>query len=889
MRVQAQLVIERHGATIGNNFTQEPNFLKLCPKTILSITIFIYGFCFLREPVLAQKHRHGDSAKGHSLRLGEVAAEGELEVLHEDGENGSRYEYFLHTGRERLELRFGHQSPALQTGQRVRVKGRRSKNVLSLATTGADNLQTLSSPILPDTFGPQKMLVILVNFSDPTKPDYTLADVQPVIDATNQFYLANSFGQTWLDTDIVGSYTIAQSSTVCNWDTTAALAEQAAAADGVNVSAYRRLVYAFPHNACTSAGKGNVGGNPSRGWIHASLNPQIWIHEIGHNFGLFHSHMQMCDSAGCVVEEYGDMDIMGSDPSAHFNAFQKERLGWLDYDDGVHVMPPVTTITADGIYSLGIYESQDLNPKALKIVKAGDSTGEKTIYYYLQYLEPIWNDYPYGFAMLRTGTHADGNSSLLLDLLPTAPQAPGIFNIGDRYADTLGNSITLLSQDRTRATFAINLAPVPCNASDPAVTLSPQGIQTLAPAGSLTYSVTVTNRFGTPCAASDLFKLTATAPQGGSASLESSSLIIPPGESATTLLRIAAPAGGDRNYTFAVTAKSSDPLYSGNASGTIYVPSCKENPSVVFTPSALQTIAAGTSFVYSVNIKNNNDPVCSSVYNITVTAPAGWTASNAPTLTVPAGSTATTTVEIVSPASAAAGIYSFSVDIKNSAGTGWGLVGFLSVVSCTRSNPTVAVSESVWNSVAATFTASITNNDDTRCGPSTFRISSGIPSGWTMSPAAADLIVAPSGVASATFQLTPPLATTTGIFDFSVTATNILAPIYNASTPSFTACCNNDIAVTVKPLKTVYKRGTAVSMSIVVSKAGAAVSGATVTGEIVQSGSALGRFNAITGKSGAAKIKYQIPRNAVSGAYKINTAAVQGNSAGSKSIGFLVQ
>jgi NPCBM-associated, NEW3 domain of alpha-galactosidase/Metallo-peptidase family M12B Reprolysin-like len=773
----------------------------------------------------------------------------------------------------------------------VRVKGRRSNNVLSVAAAAAETLETLSSPILPDSFGAQKMLVILVNFQDSTAPDFTLADVQPVIDATNQFYLENSFGQTWFDADIVGSYTIAQSSTVCNWDTTATLAEQAAAAHGVDISIYRRFVYVFPHNACSSAGKGNVGGNPSRGWMHATLKPQVWIHEIGHNFGLFHSHMQMCDSAGCSVEEYGDMDIMGSDPSAHFNAFQKERLGWLDYDDGVHVMPPVTTITADGIYSLGIYEAQDLNPKALKIVKAGDPTGEKTVYYYLQYREPIWQDYPSGFAMLRSGTHADPNSSVLLDLAPTASAAMGIFNTGDRYTDALGNSITLLSQNRTNATFAISLAPFPCAASDPTVTFSPQESQSLAPGGSLIYTVTVTNRFGASCAMSDVFDLSATAPLGGSASLENTRLTIPPGESAQTALTVSARGSVQQNgnYTFAVTAKTSDPLYTGNATGTVYIPACKEIPSVVFTPSTLQTIAAGSSFVYSVNVKNNNDPVCLPVYTIAVSVPAGWTALNAPSLTVAAGSTAATTIEIVSPATAAQGIYSYSIDIMNSAGTGWGAVGFVSVASCTRSNPSVAVSESVWNSAVATYTATITNTDDARCGPSTFNLSATLPSGWSMSPPASNLIIAPGASASATFQLSLPVGSGDGIYNFTVRATNPNAPTYTTSTPSFVACCSGDLAVAIKGSKSIYKRGAAVSMSIIVTKAGSAVSGATVNGEIVQSGLVLGRFNAVTGKSGAAKLKYQLPRNGTSGQYRINTAAFQGQSAGSKSIAFLVQ
>ena len=50
---------------------------------------------------------------------------------------------------------------------------------------------------------------------------------------------------------MVGWYTIALSSTVCDYATLASQAKAAAQAAGVNLAAYTRYVYAFPQNACT--------------------------------------------------------------------------------------------------------------------------------------------------------------------------------------------------------------------------------------------------------------------------------------------------------------------------------------------------------------------------------------------------------------------------------------------------------------------------------------------------------------------------------------------------------------------------------------------------------------------------------------------------------------
>lgn len=397
---------------------------------VLGLTALALSLCAAPDLSLAQEPSSSGSDSLSAAAQGIMAEhEGTLEILHEDSASGSRYSYLLRaTNGKRYTLHFTSDEPKhLLTGAEIRVKGVERGDTLALGG-GETSVQQLAPAPVPNSFGEQRTILILVNFSDAPVQPYTPDEARAVMfGTTSQFFLENSFQQTWLAGDVAGWFTIAATSTTCDTAGIATQAQAAAAAAGINLATYAHHVYAFPQNyACYFWGRSTVGGNPSQAWINGDFELGVTAHEFGHGLGLWHSHSTDCGvitlGSGCTVYEYGDtLDMMGASSFGHFNPFQKERLGWLNYG----VSPPIRTVQTSGTYTLETYELPGSGPKALKILKSTDpSTGHRT-WYYVQFRQAVGfdagltgNTNVLNGVLIHSGAEGNGNSSQLWDMTP---------------------------------------------------------------------------------------------------------------------------------------------------------------------------------------------------------------------------------------------------------------------------------------------------------------------------------------------------------------------------------------------------------------------------------------------------------------------------------------
>lgn len=556
--------------------------------------------------------------------------EGTLQVQVEDySDRRSLTRYYLIQGARRLELRDPRGALNLPSGSKVRVRGTRTGDLLALDSSGSSNVM-LTSAAEPtqalSASGVQNVAVMMVNFTDDASQPVSAAALQTeIFGVVSDFLRENSGERIWLTGSIHGWYTLPMSKATCDTTQLANLADQAAAAAGVNLSAYSRKFYVFPRNACTFDGLGVSGGTSTRAWFNGKFDRDVIAHEFGHNLGLAHSHGLNCDTsplgATCVAQDYGDVaDTMGNGPG-HFNAFQKERLGWID---------DLVTVTASGRYKLAPY-ALGTGARALKVSRGTDA------WYYLEYRQPQGFDAPLATVgnmtagvLLRkasTGPVDSANSSFLLDTTPNSyltagDLRDGALQPGRSFTDAAtGVSIAVVSADASGAVVDISLAGggTACTVQPPSLTLSAP--PATAPGATSSISVTVVNRDSSACAATS-FDLARLVPVGWTGQLSSSTLQLSAGATGSGTLSLTSPVGvaaGD--YPFSVSVSCSrGAACAASATGTQSVAS----------PTLTQTVATSKAVYKSgelvglgAQLLDRGIAVAGATVSFTITGPAG--------------------------------------------------------------------------------------------------------------------------------------------------------------------------------------------------------------------------------------------------------------------------
>jgi hypothetical protein len=538
--------------------------------------------------------------------------EGEIEVLHVDHVDAAddHYLHFLNTPKGRYSLHFAGAVPDIATGAVVSVRGVRLGGAIVVAGR-PEAMSAKALAVVPNTKGPQSTLAILVNFSNAPSQPYSVAYAQNVLfGTTSAFDHEVSYQQTTLTGAVAGWFTIAATSTSCDFAAIATQAKAAASAAGYVLSSYARLVYVFPSNACGWWGLGTVGGNPSQAWIHTKYGFSVKVvgHELGHNLGLFHSHSLDCGSAsvaasGCSTSEYGDVfDLMGSNSGGHYNAFQKERLGWLD--DGYS--PPLTTVPAvagTATFDIApIEDARNTRPRALKIPRAS-ACGVANEWFYVEARQAKGYDaFLAGNANVLSGvlvhkvTDGVADSSYLLDMTPsTSAWSDAALTAGKSFTDPQsGLRISTLSAGSTGARVSVTFPPASCTRAAPAVTITP-GETIWTPAGaSVNYTVEAQNRDSCGCAPTN-FDVSATVPSGWGATNARTPSVVAGGSAVASILvttPVAVPAGF---YPLTLKAANVAALaMAGSASGTVAIDATSTPPPPV-TDAGVQTIDATAS------------------------------------------------------------------------------------------------------------------------------------------------------------------------------------------------------------------------------------------------------------------------------------------------------
>jgi M6 family metalloprotease-like protein len=209
---------------------------------------------------------------------------------------------------------------------------------------------------------------------------------------------------------------------------------------------------------------------------------------------------------------------------------------------------------------------------------------------------------------------------------------------------------------------------------------------------------------------------------------------------------------------------------------------------------------------------------------------------------------------------------------------------------CTRGKPTITMTPSDPSAVPGNnvgYTVSITNNDSSTCGASSFNLTSTQPSGWGAVFTSTNLTLTPGQSSASTLMMSVPTGTPAGTYPVSSIAT---ASSSASASANCTVVSSSTLAVSVSIPQTAYARRSSVVVTAKTTNGGATTGGASVTVSITKPNGSTVVKKLATDSTGTATWNYRISNKDPVGVYSVNAQATQGGqTANSEVVTFSVQ
>jgi chitodextrinase len=487
------------------------------------------------------------SAHGTAPRGPRVSLSGRFRIFHRDDFADPSKDVFddqLVTSDGTVLSLHGSGLSHVEPGSTISVDGQVAGNDLYVGGAAGTQVTITRSAAAQDSVGPMKVAVILADFSSSTTsldpaPLRALFEGSPGADVVS-YFAESSYGKLQLAPSFFGPYRLAESAQPgCRGFDPQELLQLAN--HDVDYTKFSRLVFVlncsgYGASATSSSQISTPDGTITAAQIveDASSSTSLYthVHELSHTLGGFNKHagIDIClpdvftpptrFDQGCDVSEYGDpFDVLGGGKYhrvSQLDPYHKAVAGWLTASQ-------FPTVTASGTFTLAPYEAPGSGTVALNIPRGSTGTA-----FTVEYRQPTGFDSWIGtdcaacdtdqgasirLAGLNVAGTGGGSDTQLLDDTPGTIVDPATYYPVDDVLDgallpgatftdpETGIAIRTVSAGPSGLTVQVSVPAQSCTRSAPGVSAPGPSSQTASAGQTRVYTLTLTNRDSSGCAA----------------------------------------------------------------------------------------------------------------------------------------------------------------------------------------------------------------------------------------------------------------------------------------------------------------------------------------------------------------------------------------------------